>query len=50
VSIGVRACRPHHGDQIDAILDQADQALFEAKRLGRNRVVLWDAPITSPSA
>lgn len=37
VSIGVATC-PAHGDTLEALLRMADQALYRAKRLGRNRV------------
>jgi diguanylate cyclase (GGDEF)-like protein len=44
VSIGVAPLR--HGD-IDAALQQADKALYRAKREGRNRVSNWDGPAQS---
>ncbi len=37
VSIGV-ATLPHHGTDIDEILSTADDALYEAKNKGRNRI------------
>ena len=37
VSIGLTALRP--GEPIDAALDRADAALYQAKRAGRNRCV-----------
>jgi diguanylate cyclase (GGDEF)-like protein len=39
ISIGV-AVYPHHGDTLDQLLSLADRALYDAKHLGRNRVVL----------
>ena len=39
VSIGAVQWRPEHHD-IDAMMAQADEALYTAKRLGRNRVHL----------
>jgi len=44
VSLGV-ACLPLHGTSTDALLEAADQALYAAKRLGRNRSVLSSAEV-----
>jgi diguanylate cyclase (GGDEF)-like protein len=38
LSLGVAACRPSDGASIDALIQQADEALYRAKRQGRNRV------------
>ncbi len=43
VSIGVTTRDPAEITSIDAILEEADTALFEAKRLGRNRVEKYRA-------
>jgi diguanylate cyclase (GGDEF)-like protein len=41
VSIGV-ACAPAHGETADALISAAERATFEAKRRGRDRVVVAD--------
>ncbi len=43
ISIGVVSEVPDGGETVDTILEQADQALYEAKRLGRNRVAVYGA-------
>jgi diguanylate cyclase (GGDEF)-like protein len=39
VSVGI-GIFPDHGDSVDAVLRAADAALYQAKQLGRNRVVV----------
>ena len=39
ISIGV-AVYPNNGDTLEQLLSLSDRALYEAKHLGRNRVVL----------
>lgn len=41
VSIGV-ACFPEHGTTAEALLTASDQALYRAKREGRDRVVVYE--------
>jgi diguanylate cyclase (GGDEF)-like protein len=41
VSIGVAAF-PEHGTDLKQVLEHADQALYAAKRAGRDRVVVYD--------
>ena len=47
ISSGV-AAYPEHGREVDALVRIADRALYEAKRLGRNRVIV--AAAGSPAA
>jgi diguanylate cyclase (GGDEF)-like protein len=44
LSIGA-ALFPAHGQSGEAVLACADQALYQAKRTGRNRVVIWQDPV-----
>ena len=41
VSIGVSCGFPSEGESQEAILSEADQALYAAKYLGRNRIILY---------
>ena len=44
ISIGVAAF-PDHADTVEQLIDRADQALYAAKRAGRNRVVQWSESV-----
>jgi diguanylate cyclase (GGDEF)-like protein len=44
VSIGVAGATLQTSG-IEPLLNNADHALYEAKRSGRNRVVLWQPPV-----
>ena len=46
VSIGV-CCYPDHAGSAEALMRNADQALYAAKRLGRNRTAVFGEPIPS---
>jgi diguanylate cyclase (GGDEF)-like protein len=47
LSIGV-ACAPTHGESFEALFTAADRALFDAKREGRDKVVLAGAATEGP--
>jgi len=40
VSVGV-ALLPEHGDNLERLIELADEAMYQAKDLGRNQVALW---------
>lgn len=46
-SIGL-ACFPVHADNVAGLIHIADRALYEAKKLGKNRVVTVDDMISNP--
>lgn len=48
VTIGVAAARPASGATVDGLLTAADQALYEGKSAGRNRVLAGAAAIAPP--
>jgi diguanylate cyclase (GGDEF)-like protein len=39
ISVGI-ACFPGDGDEVDVLVKTADEALYQAKAEGKNRVVL----------
>jgi diguanylate cyclase (GGDEF)-like protein len=46
VSIGIGVF-PDHGDSVEAVLRAADAAMYQAKQLGRNRVVVGDNKVSA---
>jgi two-component system, cell cycle response regulator len=45
-SLGV-ASFPDHGQSVDAVIEAADQALYAAKALGRNRSIIFNSEIST---
>jgi diguanylate cyclase (GGDEF)-like protein len=45
-SLGV-ASFPDHGQSVDAVIEAADQALYAAKALGRNRTIIFNEEIST---
>lgn len=45
ISLGI-ASYPAHGEWQDELVTRADQALYQAKQLGRNNTVVWDHSIS----
>ena len=48
VSVGI-ASYPNHGDTLESLLTAADEALYAAKRLGRDRSVVFSSSIAGPA-
>ena len=48
ISMGL-ALYPGHGQDIETLLQAADVALYEAKRSGRDRLVVYQAPVNGAS-
>jgi diguanylate cyclase (GGDEF)-like protein len=46
VSVGVAVARPSSGRSLTGAIQAADEALYQAKRAGRNRVVSRDAEVS----
>ncbi len=47
ISLGL-AAYPEHSDELDQLLEMADEALYAAKRGGRNKVVVYTSKKASP--
>ncbi|PKM48740.1 MAG: diguanylate cyclase, partial [Firmicutes bacterium HGW-Firmicutes-6] len=45
VSVGVVSSNPMDENSFDNLLKQADEALYQAKKTGRNRIALWHQEI-----
>ena len=49
MSLGL-AVFPEDGDNIPTLIQRADQALYQAKRQGRNRMMAWSAKMEGEEA
>jgi diguanylate cyclase (GGDEF)-like protein len=47
-SLGIALCTP--GQSVEAAIESADQAMYQAKRLGRNRVHAGSVAVSQPTA
>ena len=47
LSIGVAVLTPGTGVTASEIIRRSDEALYQAKEAGRNRVVCWDPAVTT---
>ena len=47
ISVGIASSSPAHRPPVDGLIAEADQALYRAKRTGRDRIVLADSGIAS---
>jgi len=45
ISVGIATLPEGDTTEVDVLIDRADQALYEAKRAGRNQVKLWQSEI-----
>jgi diguanylate cyclase len=52
ITFSAGVAQRRHGESQDEVIERADRALYEAKKLGRNRVAcdLDDLPIAGPAA
>jgi len=50
ISIGVTAAEPSAGLAFETLMSRADEALYRAKSLGRDRVEMWTEPRVLPMA
>ena len=49
ISIGISLWPSHYTSETAHLIQQADRALYECKRTGRNTIIVWEEEVSSSS-